>query len=631
MKISVCQLEVSLGQPEKNVNSMLKYIEKAKKESCDLIVFPEMCVGGYFLSDNLLNESFCFDLESYNDVIKEASYGITVMFGNIFIDKSGVKYKNGKNKIYNALFCFRNGEAVESEADDWSSISGVIFKKLLNREAFLDEKRYFCDIDDSFARYDYPMDRELYPFQVKVGDGFVNVGAFLGTNYKNIDNTLYHLVNNGAELIINLRAEPFFIEKFNHTETFFEEIKHSSDENFIPFISVGCVGSQNSGKCIYSFNGDFSVYNSEGKLVSSLEKEYEEGNLYINLEDIDKLEVAKNNRYSDIELKYKSIVNAIKSFVSSLGNPKVVIGLSGGIDSAVVACLVERALGKDRVMGLNIPTKYNSNKTRGAALRLAQHLDIDYEVIPISKIVELNTEIIANSDLDRKNTPLSSLNEENIQAKIRGTSIISNIASKYGAVFTNNGNKLEFAVGYATLYGDMGGAFAPIGDLTKAEVFEMGKFLNEKIYKDEVISKDLFPNENFVFEDNQIAPSAELKNNQLDPMKFGYHCALVDAYTSSDRVTAEDILIWYMDGTICERLKISRELFLRWGLDDKKSFIEDLEWFDRRFKTSVFKRLQSPPIFLTSKNSFGNNYIESQLPYNQSKIFKKLKEKLLES
>jgi NAD+ synthase (glutamine-hydrolysing) len=298
--------------------------------------------------------------------------------------------------------------------------------------------------------------------------------------------------------------------------------------------------------------------------------------------------------------------------------------LSGGIDSSLVASLLVQAFGKEKVIGVNMPSKYNSDKTKESARELARKLDIEYLVLPIEDMVK------ANSDtLERDGQKLNEYNLENVQAKIRGTSILSNLSAKYKCFFTNNGNKVEIALGYSTLYGDWGGAIAPIGDLTKTEVVEMCRYMNEVVFEKEVISELLLPDSLWRFSDAQIQPSAELKSKQVDPMKFGYHCKLLEEVTNYQKKSIEDIMTWYLEGKLHERLGISKALMKRWNIDDPVEFLRDLEWFYDTIQKNVFKRVQCPPIILTSKSSYGYDIRESILPVLKTRKFKKLKEKII--
>lgn len=318
-----------------------------------------------------------------------------------------------------------------------------------------------------------------------------------------------------------------------------------------------------------------------------------------------------------------------------------VIGMSGGIDSAVVAALLTLAVGRENVIGINMPTRYNSSKTRNSAEYEAKKLGIRYGVIPIEAPVESIIKSLEKFDADGTGRKLSTLNIENVQAKVRGTDILSNFAAKYGYLFTNNGNKLETALGYATLYGDVGGAIAPIADLTKTEIVALAKFLNNKIFKDIVIPEAVIPDKLWRFREDQIQPSAELKEKQVDPMKFGYHCALLDAMTDYKKKTPADILRYFIDGTLHTELdnyldglieddeKIAYQLMQRWNVTNPAEFVKDLEWFDGLVNRNVFKRIQAPPIIITSKSAYGFDIRESILPFETTREYNKLKEKVL--
>jgi len=441
-------------------------------------------------------------------------------------------------------------------------------------------------------------------------------------------NVTKFLINNGAQKIVNLSASPWTHNKNIARDRRIDFLKLESKESFVPFYYVNCIGAQNNGKNIITFDGGTTVYNSNGKPVLFAESLYREELIIVN-EDILFGEELVRGTKNTIEEKYLAIIKGLKHMkdITSLDrDPKFVIGLSGGIDSSLVACLLERAFGKENVIGVNLPTKYNSSKTKDAAKALAEKLQIKYRVVPIEDLVTLNRELL---ELDGEK--VSELNEENIQAKIRGTTIISNLAGKYNAFFTNNGNKVETALGYATLYGDVGGAIAPIADLTKTEVVQMCKYLNNEVYKDEVIPAILFPDELWRFSNEKIIPSAELKNNQIDPMKFGYHCALLDTVLNYKKVGIEKIIGWYLEGSLAKNIGVSNELLERWEINNPRVFVEDIVWFFNKLNNNVFKRVQAPPIILTSKSAFGYDIRESILPNLKSEKFEKLKQEILKN
>ncbi len=337
------------------------------------------------------------------------------------------------------------------------------------------------------------------------------------------------------------------------------------------------------------------------------------------------------NEEPRVRRKYEAIIAGIKhmSLFKAEGEPlQFVIGLSGGIDSAVVACLLAVACGKENVVALNMPSVHNV-RTRETARNIADKLGIDFCVIPIDKFIPPH-EIF--DDFDQKYNPpegVRDLSSENIQAKIRGTSILSNFAGRYSRFFTCNGNKLEIALGYTTLYGDVNGALAPIGDLTKTEVYDMAHFLNDEIFREEVIPSSLFPDHLFTFDERWIVPSPELKKDQVDPMRFGYHDALLEALTDFIRKSPEEILEWYFTGTFEQNLKIDNKLLVRWEIDNPGVFVQDLEWFVSTIQKNIFKRIQSPPIIITSRSSYGYDIRESMLPVFKTPAYERLKAKVL--
>ena len=201
--------------------------------------------------------------------------------------------------------------------------------------------------------------------------------------------------------------------------------------------------------------------------------------------------------------------------------------------------------------------------------------------------------------------------DENIQARIRGADILAGIAAKCGLVFTNNGNKTEVALGYATLYGDVNGAVAPIADLYKTQVVELARYLNETVYGREVIPRNLI--------DGEVVPSAELSEAQDvtrglgDPIKYGYHDALLRQLIEYRRHPLE-ILEWYRDGVLFERIGWDDIALFRGYFPDDGAFVNDLEWLWQQIRVNYFKRIQAPPVIVLSKRAFGFDLRESQLP-----------------
>jgi NAD+ synthase (glutamine-hydrolysing) len=319
----------------------------------------------------------------------------------------------------------------------------------------------------------------------------------------------------------------------------------------------------------------------------------------------------------DVAELYNGLVYGIDRFMKSIGKKNVVIGLSGGIDSAVVACLFSKVLGKDHVYAVNMPSKFNSTLTQNAAIDLANNLGINYTIFPIQNTVnltieELNKTVFTQRDGsgNKTNLDVTDFVIENIQARDRGSRVLAGIAASLGAVFTNNGNKTETTVGYCTLYGDLDGAISPIADLWKFEVYQLADYINH-------LRKTVIPNEII-----NVVPSAELSASQDvtqgkgDPIIYPYHDKLFRAFVEF-RFDPEKILDLYSEGTLEGTLMMERGIIKKY-FPTNEAFINDLERWWKLYKISVFKRIQSPPIIAVSRRAFGFDLRETQL---QSSVY----------
>lgn len=656
LKIALAQIDVIPGQPELNITKMLDYIAQAKAQQVDIIAFPEMCIGGYCVGDHWTETDFGLNLMEYHEDIRNASQGICVIFGNIFVHQAIYRIppapnseyhpnKDGRVRKYNAAYVFYNGEPVQRSKE--ATVSkilpmGMEPKTLLPNYREFDDERYFFSAQDIAKDYGIPLNVLLQPFEIPTKAGIVKVGVEIcedlwceeyRQNLQPVDPTKI-LVQNGAQLIINISASPWTYGKNGARDRRILFLKKEIGKDFCPFLYVNNIGAQNNGKNVITFDGATTIYNNKGEPIL-FGKAYTEELLIINGNNLFQTG-KKREEKSKIAQKYDAIMTGIQHLrnirgIKSTDPPlKFVIGISGGIDSAVVSSLLVQAVGKSNVMGVNLPSRHNTSETQSIAQKIAQALDIPYLTIPIIELNEINVRIVESAKFTDENVSLSILNRENIQAKIRGTCILSNLGAKYGALFTCNGNKIEVALGYATLYGDVNGAIAPIGDLTKAEVYALGKYLNDEIYHQEIIPKELFPNALFQYQNEKYRPSPELKDNQFSPMKWGYHDALVEfAFCDYQKHGPETVMQWYLDGTLEGNLQISTELLDRWGLLEPKVFIEDLEWFIKALYTNTFKRVQAPPIIITSKSAFGYDIRESQLPWTPTRRFNRLKAEIL--
>jgi NAD+ synthase (glutamine-hydrolysing) len=308
------------------------------------------------------------------------------------------------------------------------------------------------------------------------------------------------------------------------------------------------------------------------------------------------------------------------------GENKYLVALSGGIDSSVVACLLVKAFGAERVYGVNLPTRFNAAVTQDNARQLSQVLGIDYLSLPIEDLYTQVAAQIKAAEFARGPGNYTRLVDENIQARIRFADILSGLAAKYGLLFTNNGNKTEVALGYCTLYGDVAGAVAPIGDLYKVQVFALGRYLNEVVFGAEVIPENILS--------GATVPSAELSEAQDvtkglgDPIKYGYHDALLRQLIEYRRHPA-DVLQWLLDGELFARLGWRDEARFRAYFPTVAAWVEDLEWVERQLRISYFKRIQAPPIIVLSKRAFGFDLRETQTPGYTPRRYGELKKQVL--
>ncbi len=667
MKIALAQMEVLPGRVELNVNKMLFLIKQAKKIGVDLIAFPEMCLSGYLLGDKWTEEAFCRDLMHYNEIFRKASEkeeglpGIAIAYGNIFLDSEVNKRvgdnkhhpnKDGRTRKYNAVYIFQNGKAVMRLKENNFLPAGVQPKTLLPSYRFFDDPRYFFSMEDIAKDFAVPLDDLYWPYLIEVKGEKIPIGFEICEDLWCEDyrmtgealNVTKILLSKGARAIVSLSASPWTYGKNAARDRKIQFLKRDCGEKFAPFFYVNNTGAQNNGKNIITFDGGSTVYNSQGVSVQLSKAGYEEELLINDTEEIYLASSAVRTEKSYIAQKLDALLAGIKHLKNlqklSTEEIKFMIGLSGGVDSSVVAAVLCLAAGKENVIGVNMPTEFNSKSTKDAARQVAEQLGITYFEIPIADLTKINEKLLDGNG-GNGTLKLNSLQKGNLAAKIRGTNILSNLAARYQAFLTNNGNKLEVALGYATLYGDVNGAIAVIADLSKPEVFALGKYLNEEIFKREVIPNKLFPDHLFRFAEGQIVPSAELEENQIDPMKFGYHDALLMLMTDYRKRSAEDFLLLFKEGTLTKYLEqvlqpiigcspgYGLALMQRWGVDDAEKFIADIEWFFSLVQRSVFKRVQAPPIIITSKTAYGYDLRESQLPWQYTQEYLRLKEEVL--
>ena len=305
---------------------------------------------------------------------------------------------------------------------------------------------------------------------------------------------------------------------------------------------------------------------------------------------------------------------------------------SGGIDSAVSAALYVDAIGADKVLLVNMPSKFNSATTKDLAAQLAESLGCRHMIVPIEESVAYTAEqltgipIMGKPAAEGEHLTISSFVRENMQARDRSGRVLSAVAAAWGAGFTCNANKAESTVGYATLYGDQAGFLSALADLWKYQIYDLARYLNETVYGREVIPQGII----------DIVPSAELSDAQNvdegkgDPIRYPYHDYLFRAFVERwEKATPEDILDWYVKGTLEQQIGCEKGLVKKY-FQTPKDFVADLErWWRLYTGMAVAKRIQSPPLLSVSGRAYGSDHPESQIGAYETIRYRALKAWLL--
>jgi NAD+ synthase (glutamine-hydrolysing) len=392
-----------------------------------------------------------------------------------------------------------------------------------------------------------------------------------------------------------------------------------------PIIYVNNVGIQNNGKTVYTFDGNSCIYDKKGNIQNQFDPFSEaDATTFLNL---DETFTHSDDQEDSIETVYESITYGMKLFMEQCGIERVVIGASGGIDSAIVAALMADVLDDPKNLYLvNMPSEFNSQTTKDLAKELADNIGCNYAIIPIGDSIALT-----QGQLDSNGFHVNQLTFENIQARDRSSRVLAAVAASVGGVFTCNANKSEATVGYTTLYGDLGGFLAPIIDLWKTEVYELANYINMGTV---VIPQGII----------DIIPSAELSNDQSvdegkgDPIIYEYHDLLFKSWVERwNRATPADILDWAIRNSLDDELGIDDfdlegyiPIIDKHFNGDKKAFVLDLErWWNLYDGFAYAKRIQAPPVLAVSRRAFGFDHRESQTKPFYSKRYQELRRKFL--
>ena len=601
MKLALAQLNVRAGDIASNLLAMQQMIQEAKAQEADLIVFPEMTVGGYLIGDRFLHEGFVDELLAANDRIKAWSDGIAIVWGNIAAHPLGKRNRDGRFGRLNGAYFAKDGQWVTREN---GLLEGLYVKHALPDYRFFDDSRFFKSGLDLAKELGYAEAALISPFVVELAGKPWRIGLEVcedlwSGDYPINPTALY--AHHGVDLILNISASPWTLGKEQSRLKQVRAHAQALGESMVPLVYVNVAGIQNNGKNVLLFDGDSTVFDRTGAVLAEANDAFSQ-----------ELKVIAWGQASPVEPTphklLSGLLTGIREFDAQVLGSRFnwIIGLSGGLDSSLSAVLLTQALGAHRIIGTNMASRYNSDQTKSIAKTLATKLGIRYQE---GSIEPLSAATLSTVEAFGVSAYTDGLAYENIQARLRGH-LLSSFASYQQAVVANNGNKVELALGYATLYGDTIGALSILGDLTKVQLFELAETINAQYGK--LIDPSLIGHLDqgkYVF---GFAPSAELKANQVDPMKWGYHDYLVRYLTEYPSHHPVEWVKKYQDGSWKDTPVAP--IMIAHGLDDPKAFVADFRWFIRNWQLGIFKRIQFPPILTVSRGAFGFDYRESQLP-----------------
>ncbi|MCX8022751.1 MAG: NAD+ synthase [Syntrophorhabdaceae bacterium] len=526
IRIAIGQINCTVGDLEGNGKKIVEYIEIAKEKGADIVTFPELTITGYPPEDLIFKQRF---VEENIDILNRLSRhteGITAVIG--FVDRRG-------GDLFNAASVIQNGKIV-----------GIHHKHLLPNYSVFDEERYFKRGKDS------PI------FEIKG----VPFGVNICEDIWQIEGPTRIQVGQGARFICNISASPFYAGKRKLRE---ETIQDQAKRYGVPIIYTNLVGGQDE----LVFDGQSVAVDRNGNIVTRANA-FREDLLFVDLSVEKTVELqgvtGVTRELDGIEEVYEALKLGLSDYVRKNGFNKVILGLSGGIDSSLVATIAADALGRENVIGVSMPSMYTSQTSIDDGRELAERLGITIFEIPIEPVYHAYLSILRPFFAGRE----EDITEENIQARIRGN-ILMAISNKFGYLVLITGNKSEMSVGYATLYGDMAGGLGVIKDVPKTMVYELARYRNRIGY---VIPERVLVK----------APTAELRYNQKDSDSLPPYEILdpiLKAYIEEDKDKNEIISSGFEEATVEKTIHL----------------------VDR----SEYKRRQSPPGIKITPKSFGKD------------------------
>ncbi|WP_345232414.1 NAD+ synthase [Olivibacter ginsenosidimutans] len=538
MVIAIAQINYHIGNFQENTHKIITTIDQAKEAGADLVVFPEISIGGYLAKDMFRYATFLDACEDSIAQIAVHCQQIACIIGAPVRTK-----RNHAKQLYNAALFIAEGQVQHS-----------IHKTLLPDYDVFDEYRYF-EPNDTFQCISYK--------------GITIALTICEDLWRSDLSSIYtkdpmrELVKQDPDLMINIAASPFSEDHFRTRQAV---VRNHINAYKLPAFYVNTIGAHAD----IIFDGRSMVFDREATLVDVLAA-FQEDLRYYRLvhKSITPLqEPTAVTELSSIARVHQALVLGIRDFFAKSGFKKAILGLSGGIDSAVVAALACEALGPENVLCVLLPSVYSTEHSLKDALDLVQATGCLHEIVPIKTITETFDTVLApvfkGKGMD--------ITEENIQARVRAV-ILMAISNKHGYILLNTSNKSEAAVGYGTLYGDMAGALGVIGDVFKTKVYELANYLNRN---GEIIPKNTITK----------APSAELRPDQKDSDSLPEY-AILDA-----------VLHRYVE------LEWSAAAIIADGFEEAL-----VKRVIKLVSSAEFKRYQAPPILRVTRKAFGSGRV----------------------
>ncbi|MCH9614821.1 MAG: Glutamine-dependent NAD(+) synthetase [Chlamydiia bacterium] len=532
MKLLMAQLNPVIGDLDGNTHKIIQTFDKARAEGADIVLFPELTICGYPPDDLVYHAAFIDSMEQHLHSIVKASHGLMA-----FVGLARRNVGPGEKPLLNSAAVMLDG-----------SLLGFQDKWLLPNYDVFDERRYF----------EPGLGTRVWSYKGKrIGvviceDIWQHAGYIDYSRYGR--DPIVELAAHKPDLLVNLTASPYQFEKPDVRVKVCAKAAKTLD---CPVALCCQVGANGQIVC-----DGYSIFVDKTGCLSHMAKGFEEDFMMVDLENHECQQRVEIDSREDL---YRALVLGVKDYFKKCGFKTAILGISGGIDSALVACIAKDALGAENVTGVTLPSEYSSEETQADAKKVAENLGIHFEAIPIKEVFEAQKKLLEPYFGGKA----EDITEENLQARIRGMMLMA-LANKHGHLLLSTGNKSESAIGYMTLYGDMCGGLGVISDVPKTMVYDLARWYNRN---EEIIPQTTIDR----------PPTAELKPGQID-------LDTLPEYGIVDNVVSEYVQSYMSVSEIAEKYGYPLEVVM------------DLV---HRIHLSEFKRRQSAPTLRVTKKSFG--------------------------